>query len=92
LICDDKQILLGAISRIREFMRENLKLTLHPKKIRLQPASKGFSFLGAYIYPNYLKLGKRIERNFRECVFKPNTSKGKQAQMVQSYLGLLKHF
>jgi hypothetical protein len=92
LVHNDKQILLNSILQIRKFMLDNLKLTLHPKKIRLQPASKGFSFLGAYIYPNYLKLGKRIEHNFRERIFKPNINKGKQARMVQSYLGLLKHF
>jgi len=92
LIHEDKKILLDAISQIRKFMLDKLKLILHPKKIKLQPASKGFSFLGAYIYPNYLKLGKRMEHNFRECIFKPSASKGKQARIIQSYLGLLKHF
>jgi len=40
---------LNAISSIRSFMRDRLNLALHPKKIKLQPATKGFAFLGAYI-------------------------------------------
>jgi retron-type reverse transcriptase len=92
LIHEDKQILLSAISRIREFMQNKLGLILHPKKIRLQPAAKGFAFLGAYIYPKGVVVGKRIASNFRECVFNPLANSEKQAQKVQSYLGLLTHF
>jgi len=81
-------ILLNSIFRIREFLQSELKLTLHPKKIRLQPADKGFAFLGAYIYPNKIAVGKRIVKNFRECIFNPLANRQKQAQRVQSYLGL----
>jgi len=92
LIHRDKQILLNAISRIREFMRCRLNLTLHPKKIKLQPAAKGFAFLGAYIYPRGIAAGKRLAKNFKGCIFSPFPNSEKQAQRVQSYLGLLTHF
>jgi len=92
LIHSDKQILLSAISGIREFMRDRLNLVLHPKKIKLQPAVKGFAFLGAYVYPNVAVVGERVAKNFRGCVFGPFASYEKQAQRVQSYLGLLTHF
>jgi hypothetical protein len=88
LIHSDKQILLNAISRIREFLSNELKLILHPRKIKLQPASN----LGAYITPSCLCLGKRVAGNFRKCIFNPIPNLKKQAQKVQSYLGLLKHF
>jgi len=87
LIHRDKQILLSAISSIREFMSRELNLILHPKKIKLQPAIKGFAFLGAYIYPNGIAVGRRVVKNFRECVFNPFANPEKQAQRVQSYLG-----
>jgi len=64
-----KQVLLNAICSIRCFMRCRLNLTLHPKKIKLQPASKGFAFLGAYIYPHGVAIGKRVADNFKECIF-----------------------
>jgi hypothetical protein len=92
LIHSDKQILLDAISQIREFLSRELKLTLHPRKIRLQQATKGFDFLGAHILPFHLLPGKRIAGNFRECIFSPLANSEKQAQRVQSYLGLLGHF
>ncbi len=87
LIHSDKQVLLNSISGIRKFLQNKLKLALHPKKIRLQPADKGFAFLGAYIYPNRTTVGKRIVKNFRECIFSPLANRQKQAQRVQSYLG-----
>jgi retron-type reverse transcriptase len=92
LIHSDKQVLLNAISQIREFLSKELKLTLHPRKIRLQQAAKGFDFLGAHIFPFSMQPGKRIAGNFRECVFNPSPSPEKQAQRVQSYLGLVMHF
>jgi RNA-directed DNA polymerase len=91
LIHSDKQILLNAISSIRNFMRNRLNLTLHPKKIKLQPAAKGFAFLGAYIYPHGVVAGRRVANNFKECIFSPLSNPEKQAQRVQSYLGLLVH-
>jgi len=92
LIHGSKQILLKAISQIREFLSKDLKLTLHPRKIRLQQAAKGFDFLGTHILPFHLLPGKRIAGNFRECIFSPLPNPEKQAQRVQSYLGLLTHF
>jgi len=91
LLHSDKQILLNAISSIRNFMRDRLNLTLHPKKIKLQPAAKGFTFLGAYIYPHGVVAGKRVVNNFKGCLFNPLANPEKQAQRVQSYLGLLTH-
>jgi len=92
LIHSDKRILLNAISSIRKFMQSKLNLAMHPKKIKLQPAVKGFAFLGAYIYPHGVIMGKRIAKNFRTCIFNPFPNQEKQAQRVQSYLGLLGHF
>jgi len=36
----DKQKLLSAIAKIRDFLSEKLHLTLHPKKIYLQDVRK----------------------------------------------------
>ena len=92
LIHCDKPVLLGAISRIRKFLSEILNLTLHPRKIKLQSANKGFAFLGAYIYPNRIAAGRRVAGNFKRCLFNPDPDLRKQRSKVQSYLGLLLHF
>jgi len=92
LIHRDKSVLLGAVSRVREFLSIKLNLTLHPRKIKLQPADKGFAFLGMYIYPSGVVAGRRIAGNFKDCLFNPLSDYGKQSVRIQSYLGLLSHF
>ena len=91
LVHPDKQVLLNAIGPIRNFLRKRLHLTLHPRKIELQPAVHGFPFLGAYILPYRTYPGRRVIANFRDCLRHPLPDQCKQAQRVQSYLGLLGH-
>ena len=59
LIHEDKQYLISCHEKIREFLEEKLKLTLHPKKFYLQHVSKWIKFLWIMIYPYYRTLGKR---------------------------------
>ncbi|MDR2693168.1 MAG: RNA-directed DNA polymerase [Chitinispirillales bacterium] len=92
LVHADKSALSGAISRIREFLSKELKLILHPRKIKLQTAGKGFAFLGMYIYPNKVVAGRRIAENFRNCIFNPVPDYFRQTRRVQSYIGLLSRF
>ncbi|NCU41917.1 MAG: hypothetical protein EOM19_04325 [Candidatus Moranbacteria bacterium] len=42
---------------MRSFLRENLGLEIHPRKIHIQPYEKGFAFLGRFILPfrTYIK-------------------------------------
>jgi len=91
LMHSDKRVLINAISSIRSFLSEKLKLTLHPKKIQLQPASKGFGFLGAYVYSNGAVTGRRTLSHFRTTLFSPMPDEEKYRK-VQSYLGLMRHF
>jgi hypothetical protein len=74
------------------FLLNELRLILHPKKIKLQKAEKGFAFLGAYIYQNKTLAGERIIDNFKKCVCAQNHDLEKQSCIVQSYLGLASHF
>jgi hypothetical protein len=92
LIHGDRLVLLDAISRIREFLAKELRLTLHPRKIRLQRADKGFAFLGAYIYLRKIMAGRRIVKNFKQCIYDPCPDWERQNRRVQSYLGLMSHF
>ena len=91
LVHSNKQTLLDAIEPIRQFLQDQLHLTLHPRKIKLQPAVHGFPFLGVYIFPYRTYPGRRIVSNFRDCLRHPLLDQGKQAQRVQSYVGLLGH-
>ena len=91
LMHSDKQVLLDAIEPIRSFLSSQLHLTLHPRKIQLQPAVRGFAFLGVFILPFRTYPGKRIVRNYMRCLKHPVSDSNLQKQRVKSYLGLLMH-
>ncbi|MFA6285652.1 MAG: reverse transcriptase domain-containing protein [Parcubacteria group bacterium] len=60
----DKEFLKSAVSKTRDYLRKELELTLHPKKIYLQHFEKGVSFLGAFIKPYRIYIGKKTKKNF----------------------------
>lgn len=68
LIHEDPEYLKEAIVSIRTFLSECLKLELHPKKIHFHHASKGVAFLGAYIKPYRIYVGKRTKGSFFETI------------------------
>lgn len=51
VIHPDRHYLEALVVRLKEFLETELHLTLHPKKIVLQPYHYGVSFLGAYVKP-----------------------------------------
>ena len=63
IVSGDKDYLLQAITIISNYLSDNLCLTLHPKKVYLQHVDKGVSFLGVYIKPYRVLVGKRVKRN-----------------------------
>ncbi len=68
LLHADRDVLHASISPIRQFLSDRLHLTLHPRKIHLQPASHGFAFLGAYILPHRTYIGRRTKGNFQRAM------------------------
>lgn len=90
------------LTEFEQFLKEELGLTLHPKKIYLQPAKIGVPFLGAYIKPNYIMAGKRVLKNFMQKArgyeklaqnHKPSKEELNQIQAsINSYLGIMRHY
>lgn len=79
------------IEKIRMFLKNNLGLTLHQKKTKIQEISKGVEFLGAVIYPYRIVCGKRLIRNINEAL--AQIRKGERAEgTLQSYAGYVMHF
>ena len=52
LVHHDKTYLLSLISKIRDFLKDELGLTLHPRKIYIQHYTRGVNFLGVLIKPH----------------------------------------
>lgn len=91
LIHKDKEVLKQAIPQIRDFLKNQLELTLHPKKIYLQPVTNGFPFLGAFILPHRIYPGRRIVGNMKQVVLHPDKDPEKQKSRINSYKGLFSH-
>lgn len=91
VIHKEKEYLKSIIPHIKRFLQERLKVTLHPKKIYLQPIHNGVQFLGAVIKPYRIYRAKRTIVNFRRamrlCHYQPNN-----VASINSYLWLFIHY
>lgn len=102
MVHESKELLKSLIPIVRDFLKIQLGLTLHPRKMYLQHYSRGFQFLGVVIKPHRITCGKRIKGNFYNAIAKQNRiacahkpTKQEQAAFLasmNSYLGILKHY
>jgi retron-type reverse transcriptase len=88
LVHPNKTVLADAIPKIRDFLQGDLRLSLHPKKIHLQEAARGFAFLGAWLLPGRVRLGRRILGNLRDALRNPCGDAVLQCARVRSYMGM----
>lgn len=91
LLGNDTKELVYAKDRIRDFLKSRLYLTLHPKKVYLQPIEHGVNFIGAYVLPHRKYISKRIQRNYRNAMLFDFDSVHVREKLI-SYLGLSEHF
>jgi retron-type reverse transcriptase len=102
LIHSDKEYLKSLVKPIGDFLKKELLLQLHPRKINLQHYTKGLSFLGTFIQPHIILPGKRMQGNFyaktvqlieRHAEQQVLTEEElQQAQAtVNSYFGIIRH-
>jgi len=74
--------LLDLIPKIRLYLKNSLKLDLHPSKISIRKTSQGIDFLGYIILPSYKLLRTKTKRRMLRKVNLNNLS---------SYRGMLMH-
>lgn len=72
--------------KIELFLREKLRLTLHPKRQLLLPCSTGIDFLGYIVRQNYILVRKRVINNLR-AKLKQNLTTDQLTQTFASYKG-----
>ena len=94
----DKNYILNLINPIQEFLKDELDLDLHPKKIIIGKFSSGIDFLGYIIFPRHIlprtKTKRRLMKKIREKIkqFKAgNITAESLNQTIQSYYGFLVH-
>lgn len=91
LILDkDNELLQRLVVALEEFLKEYLKLELHPQKIIFRKLSWGIDFLGYIVLPHYIlprtKTKRRIFKKLKEKIHSNNFD-----QSLASYLGYLSH-
>jgi len=98
IVHQDENYLKNLMPEINEFLRQDLKLNLHPKKIMVRKLRQGIDFLGYVVLPHYRLLRtKTKKRMFRKLDFRlaqlgaGEISNKAFEQAKQSYLGILSH-
>lgn len=101
IVDKDKEKLKKAILDIDKYLKENLYLKLHPKKIYLQNFSHGVDFLGAVIGPYKFFCRNRLKHNIYKSITQTNkmltkniSEKGLKMILAtaNSYLGSLSKY
>ena len=86
ILSDKKEYLESLLVLIGDFLKEKLKLNLHPDKVFIKTFVSGVDFLGWVHFPDHRVLRTATKRRmFR------NLAKNIKKEVVNSYLGLLKH-
>lgn len=104
IVHKDKEYLKSIIPIIRQYLKNELLLELHPKKIYLQHINNGVSFLGAYIKPYRIYIKNSVKGNFYKKIEEFNDilkkskienidkNNKKAVVCINSYLGMVSHF
>jgi len=87
ILNQDKDILKLLLSKISQFLTQNLELNLHPQKVSIKTFSSGIDFLGFVHFSHYRVLRTTTKKRMIKKIMK-NKDK---PQVIQSYLGLMKH-
>lgn len=97
IIHPDKDFILNNVPDIRNFLKDELGITLHPKKFYIQHYSKGVTFTGAIVKYDRAYPAKRTVTNYIEALKNLNKAKNlKQIEhclsSINSYMGLMVHY
>ncbi|MEK9184852.1 MAG: reverse transcriptase/maturase family protein, partial [Patescibacteria group bacterium] len=102
--CDDfvilnrsSNVLKVLIEKIRDFLRIELLLELHPRKVTIRKLQQGNDFLGYVSLPYYRILRTKTKRRMlKQLIMLAKSIKSKNdflsaLPVIQSYLGMLSH-
>lgn len=87
ILHDDKQLLHEVKEKIRLFVEDTLKLTLHPYKVQVAPTMRGIDFLGYRVFPRYRLLRKSTVKRFVARTKCQIAAGGASENSVRSWLG-----
>ena len=98
VVSQDSSYLTNLLTPIKDFLRQELKLELHPEKVMIRKAIRGIDFLGYVIFPHHILLRKRTKRRIERKLCEKallckseNLPKESFMQSWNSYCGVLSH-
>jgi len=83
----EKLQLKPSLISIANFLQNDLKLQIHPKKIILRKLNQGIDFCGYIVLPHYILPRTKTKRRINKRIIKGHVSD----QSLQSYLGYFSH-
>ena len=83
----DRAWLESLLPRIENFLRDELKLTLHPDKVSISTIASGIDFLGWVHFPDH----RVLRTTTKHRMFRRTTGLKEDNPVVQSYLGMLRN-
>ena len=86
IIYNSREQLMAWLEKIRDFLRQKLKLDLHPNKVTIRKYHWGIDFLGYVQHPTYRLLRQKTKNRILKA-----TTEGVSVAALQSYLGVLGH-
>ena len=98
IVSEDKNYLEKLLLPIQLFLKEKLKLELHPSKVSIRKYHQGIDFLGYVALPHHIalrtKTKKRMMWKLKNKMTDYKNKKINEATLLatfQSYLGILSH-
>lgn len=98
VLSHDESELEPMLGKMENFLKESLKLSLHPEKVIIRKPHQGVDFLGYVIFPHHILLRARTRRRMIRKL-KEKTLMLKEGQIseetldasLRSYLGVMSH-
>lgn len=87
ILSHNRSWLVEILQKINIFLKNELRLDLHPHKVSIHTLASGVDFLGWVHFPDHRVLRTVTKRR----MFRNICSKGGKAEAVQSYRGLIRH-
>ena len=98
IVSESKEYLVQLLPQIRSFLKEKLKIQIHPKKVTITKFGRGIDYLGYVLFPHFTLVRKRTQKralrkiNEKILLYKrEETPKDKVHATLMSYLGVLSH-
>ena len=86
--------LYDKLAQIKNFLEKNLKLELHPNKVKILKYHKGIDFLGYVQFPNFRLLRPKTQRRILKAMpqLKSKIGLANFKSSFASYMGIAQHF